>query len=354
LPPPLGGVASIVKILHDGLSKDKRVIFVSPMNLSSPYGVVKFRFLFNFFRLVSAIFLIKSGGKVLLFSSAYKSFYEKILWALVIIFFRRKPVLVMVDGGFPYFWSRMIPPIRIIISLIICNKNFQLIAQSASWRQYYKGLFPGANISVVNATCSGGFILDPENPYSSKSSINLLYVGWVIPEKGILDLLDAIKILLEDSKPLRLRIIGPLFDRASFWKEQALKRGVSDYVTFAGSVHGSENIIRELDLASIFVFPSHFEGFPVALLEAIARGLPCIGTRVGGIPDVLDDGRAGLLVDPKNPQQIASAIELLMTNKDLVSDLSFRAFSRSRTEYSFAECIKSYKRVLELIDTYGD
>ena len=320
LPPPLGGVASIVKILHDSLSEDTRVIFVSPVPSLRSNAAIKFRFLFNFYKLLKSIFLIKSDGKVLLFSSANKSFYEKILWALVTIIFRRKPVLVMVDGNFPYFWSRLNPPIKFIISLIICHKSFQLITQSPSWEKYYKVLFSGANVSIVNATCSSNFLADQKNPYFRKGSINLIYIGWVIPEKGVLDLLDAMGFLLNATIDVNLRIIGPLFDRASYWEGEALKRGVADHVTFVGSLHDSANVIRELDLASIFVFPSHFEGFPVALLEAISRGLPCIGSSVGGITDILDHGKAGLLVDPKNPKQIASAIERLIRDGDLVAD----------------------------------
>ena len=289
------------------------------------------------------------GGRVLIFTSAYSSFYEKIFWAILIICTCRKPVVVSVDGNFPNFWINTPGFLRWFFRNLITYSGLIFVCQSQNWQNYFKTIFPGANICVVGATCAEDFFVAPiVNGSRTQESIKLLYIGWVIREKGVLDLLDAIAILAKKVSHFHLDIVGPVFDESQYWLNEVAGRGLQSKVNFIGSVSSKAELIKLLDDSTIFVFPSHFEGFPVVLLEAIARGCPCIGTNIGGIPDILNDGQAGLIVEAHNPMQLADALLNLLDNPQLMDALSINAYSRAREVYSYQKCIDSYCRILNV------
>ena len=111
--------------------------------------------------------------------------------------------------------------------------------------------------------------------------------------------------------------MGPLFDKDDIREQTINIRGISKQVKFLGVISDRKKLIQELDAASIFGFPFHFEGFHVVLLEAITKGLPCVGTSVGGILDILDKGLADILVKPNAPQKLVEAMIKLINDKDL-------------------------------------
>lgn len=92
----------------------------------------------------------------------------------------------------------------------------------------------------------------------------------------------------------------------------ASRHGVAGQVTFAGQLSSREEVFAQLDQADLFVLPSRQEGLPRAMIEAMARGLPCIGSSVGGIPELLD---ADHLVPPDNIEALADALLQLGTDR---------------------------------------
>lgn len=348
LPPPVGGIASIVAMLHKGLADRQDIGFVSPIAKKNGLVSSLLRSLRNFFRLLFAIKKTRIGGRVLLFSSEAASFFEKTAWSILILALRRKPVVFMVSGLFPQFWENLNSIGHKFLTFLINRKSITLVAQSESWLNYYRSIFPSADIKLASATAAEDFFSHQRTGVSSKHPARLLFVGWIIPDKGIFDLLDAMVILVRTHPDVRLRLAGPLFDKDDAWKQAVAIRGISNQVEFLGVISDRKKLIQELDAASIFVFPSHFEGFPVALLEAITLGLPCIGTSVGGIPDILDNGVAGILVEPKAPQELAEALYKLITDNNLREEIATRASERAREVYSHSKFIDSFECLLGL------
>ncbi len=347
-PPPVGGVASIVAMLYQDFGRRRDVGFMSPQvkGMSSVTKII--RPLVNLVKLIFAITLVNKGGRSLFFTSAGNSFFEKLAWSLLVILMGRKPSLVMVAGNFPRFWDDCHPLLRKWSSKIVCNPSLELGAQSEGWQEYYRSIFPAASIKVIGATVAPAFFEHIRHENSPLRNHALLYVGWIIPEKGVLDLLDAMQILHVTHPEARLRIVGPLFGKEEYWKRAAADRGVAVQVEYVGAISDRQKLMAEFDAASIFVFPSHFEGFPVALLEAITMGLACVGTAVGGIPDILDHGKAGIVVAPRAPIELANALKSLLNDHRLVAKLSEQALMRARNVYSHSACIESYKNLLGL------
>ncbi|MBC7119211.1 MAG: glycosyltransferase family 4 protein, partial [Methanobacteriaceae archaeon] len=136
----------------------------------------------------------------------------------------------------------------------------------------------------------------------------ILFVGNLVPQKGIEYLIKAKKYLKKDSK---LVIVGggPLLKKL---KDITKKENIKD-VLFTGPRTDINNIMAAAD---IIVLPSISEGFPIVLLEAMAMGKPVVATKVGGIPEIVDE-KVGILVEPKNPRRLADAIEKLLSDEKL-------------------------------------
>lgn len=131
-----------------------------------------------------------------------------------------------------------------------------------------------------------------------------VYAGRLSAEKGVDTLLDAVARLPATRGSLNLAVLGDGPETAAL-KAQAARLRVLPRVRFVGAV---ANVADWLRAADLFVLPSRTEGLPVSLLEAMATGLPCVATRVGGTPQVLQDGHHGRLVPPEDPGALAAAL----------------------------------------------
>lgn len=143
----------------------------------------------------------------------------------------------------------------------------------------------------------------------ARTDVRLIAVGSMArPYKGFLDLIEAVALLREHGVDARLTIVGDGKERAGLERHADLL-GLRSVVDFVGQVPYPVGVRTHLDEADIFVVPSLTEGLPRSLLEAMARGLPCVGTRVGGIPEVLDPV---CLAEPGNGGSIASRLRALI------------------------------------------
>jgi glycosyltransferase involved in cell wall biosynthesis len=129
-------------------------------------------------------------------------------------------------------------------------------------------------------------------------------------------LVEALRCLAFESKiNAKLIIVGNGLERCSLERTVNLA-GLNDRVIFTGFVP-HDQIPSYIMAADVFVLPSLSEGLPNALLEAMAGGLPIVATKVGGIPEVIDEGINGFLVDSRNAEQIANKLLLLESDSAL-------------------------------------
>lgn len=128
--------------------------------------------------------------------------------------------------------------------------------------------------------------------------------GKLSEEKGVYDLLEACGRIAGVWPDMKLLYVGEGAEKAGISNE-ARRRAMGNRVVFAGLRRDVAHVYSAID---IFVFPSHSEGMPMALLEAMAMARPVIATRVGGIPEIVHDGVNGILVPPRDPEALARAI----------------------------------------------
>jgi lipopolysaccharide/colanic/teichoic acid biosynthesis glycosyltransferase len=151
-----------------------------------------------------------------------------------------------------------------------------------------------------------------------------LFMGRIVADKGIFELMDSFKNTYKDCPNLYLLIVGP--------DEGAIKEGLfssigkaQDRVRLVGFTRTPE---RYMSAADFFCLPSYREGFPISILDAAAAGIPTIGTSIYGISDAVQDGKTGLLVAPRNAKKLREAISRLYQNHELRNILGANAKAR--------------------------
>lgn len=172
------------------------------------------------------------------------------------------------------------------------------------------------------------------NPCSAKT-YDILFVGRLVREKGIDIFLKAIKILKNKySRNLKIVIVGngPLKEDLG---NLAVALGVNREVKLLGA---RKDVGKLMESSNIFVLSSRSEGLPMVALEAMSRGISIIATNVGGIPELIENGKEGILVPPEDSKALARAINNLLENKELREKLSQAAYKKVKKEFS----IKSY------------
>jgi glycosyltransferase involved in cell wall biosynthesis len=171
----------------------------------------------------------------------------------------------------------------------------------------------------------------------------ILFVGRLERMKGVDILLHAFALLHCDEKhPVELRIVGDGTLR-SHLEHLAHKLGVTHHVRFLGFVPAPA-VYREFASATIFCALSRTEALGNVFLEAQAAGCPIVATNVDGIPDIVEDGETGLLVDPEEPRDAAKAIEKLLSDAGLREQLS-TAGKQNAKSYDWDDIAKQYEAV---------
>jgi len=147
-------------------------------------------------------------------------------------------------------------------------------------------------------------------PATGGGPVRMLYLGYLGEPKGTYDLLQAFSTMETGGREAVLELVGDFMsvpDKDSLAEAAKGFSGPGRSVRLLPPVEGEEKLAF-FERADIFVFPSHFEGMPIAILEAMACGLPVVATAVGGIPDMIVDGRNGLLIPPRAPLELAAAL----------------------------------------------
>jgi colanic acid/amylovoran biosynthesis glycosyltransferase len=159
----------------------------------------------------------------------------------------------------------------------------------------------------------------------------ILCVGRLVPEKGQAVLIEALARLAERGRPARVTLAGEGPQRPEL-ERLAARLGVAEAVAFRGAV-GQEELRELYEAASVFCLPSFSEGVPVVLMEAMAMRLPVLSTTITGIPELVEDGRSGLLVPPGRPDRLAEALERLLEDPALCRQLGRRGREKVIAEF---------------------
>lgn len=227
-------------------------------------------------------------------------------------------------------------------------KNSYLITLSKNVSYDYEALSPKKLFVLNNG------ITDQIKQYTFRpksSSCSLLYFGYVDSSKGVIVLLDALQQLNYLNLDYTLDIYGVCKNISE--KELYIhisSRNLLQNVFYHGEIFGDDKyeIYKKADL---FVYPTMNDFFPLVILEAMQASLPIIATTTGSIPEILDYGNAGILVDPNNPDAISVNIRKLVQDYDL--RIHYAKNARNRFEQYYTEAMfhkNSYDIFCEILN----
>lgn len=207
-------------------------------------------------------------------------------------------------------------------------------AQASGGRAVPPGPSGGADVLTVFSSVlpEKDFPDYSEREIAPGLGIDLLFVGRLSVEKGLWDLLEAMARLKEgDGRPYRLNLVG----WSGHQEEERLRQetetlGLRKDVRFLGRKRHGAELYACYRSAHLFVLPSHTEGTPRVLVEALAFGLPVVATRVGGIGDLIEEGVNGLLVPPGDPAALARAVAEIAGDPGRYARISRANFRKAR------------------------
>jgi glycosyltransferase involved in cell wall biosynthesis len=187
---------------------------------------------------------------------------------------------------------------------------------------------------------------------TGKKSFNLVFVGTMAQlYKAPNILIEAIAGCVRSGLNIRLTMLGDGKHRSEL-ELQAKAFGIEKQVFFAGQLSGGNAVIDQLDQADLFVLPSYQEGLPRAMVEAMARGLPCIGSTVGGIPELLPPED---MVPPGNVSALANKIYEVLNDPERMAQMSARNLQKSaeyRDEVLQKQRVEFYQYVRDITEIW--
>ncbi len=172
----------------------------------------------------------------------------------------------------------------------------------------------------------------------AKKGFSIVAVGRLSIEKGYTYLIQAVAELVKEGYNIRLAILGQGQLQGEL-EQQVKALNLSDYIFFSGYIENARNYLEYFDLLCM---PSLTEGLPIVLLEAMDAGVPIIASQVGGIPEAINNGNAGLLVPPGDTSALKAAIINVIKHPDTAEQRSRLAVSKVRNIYSSEQMAKSY------------
>ena len=164
--------------------------------------------------------------------------------------------------------------------------------------------------------------------------------------KGHILLIQAFETVLNRFPNVKLIVAGEGYLEAKL-RNLVSSKGLDNHIVFTGFLENVREILACVDVA---VLPSYFEGMGRVLLEAMAMKKPVVGTRVGGIPDLIEDGVNGYLIEPGNETQLKEAILKILTGKELAKQFGANGRRKIQSRYSAAYMVEAietvYRRLL--------
>ena len=245
-------------------------------------------------------------------------------------------------GAFDSFFSNLPRPLQGRVARIF-RRSHGFVALSTQWQEFYASQLALRRDRIqimINPT-------DPTSPVPDRShrdGVQFLFLGRIDDHKGAFELLDAYRALPISSRATA-RIVFAGDGRVEELRRRAADVG-PDVVVHAWLDPEQRNHL--LATSDVLVLPSHQEGIPMAILEAMAYGLPVIATPVGGIPDVIRHGREGLLVEVGNRGALTAALARMVAEPALraSSGREARATAESLNVTTYAQRLLEFYRTI--------
>jgi glycosyltransferase involved in cell wall biosynthesis len=323
-----GGIAAVVSVLdQDGLFEREGVRYLATHAEGSRARKVRVA-LAGFWRTACAC-LAGRPAVVHAHAASHASFFRKSLLLLLARRCGARTIFHLHGGGFRDFATVESGPLARWWIRHTLEASSIVIALSDSWAAFLARFAPRARVRVVPNPVG----LTSLAPACTEEAGRILFLGRADESKGVYDLLAAVAALAPAFPGLRLAVGGD-GDLARL-RAHAAQLGIADRVEILGWI-GAQEKAGQLARACVFCLPSHAEGMPMAMLEAMAAGKAVLVSRAGGMPEAVADGDNGLLVPPGDAKALAAALSRLLSDPVLRRRLGARARDTAAQRFSTA------------------
>jgi glycosyltransferase involved in cell wall biosynthesis len=321
-----GGVAAVVSVLRgDGLFEREAVRYVATH--AEGARLAKARSALGGFWQTLRACLQQHPAVVHVHAASHASFLRKSLVLLVARLAGSKTIFHLHGGGFRDFATRESGPLMRRWIRHTLEQSSVVIALSEGWAGFVHGFAPAARVAVVPNSVPLPALPDA----GAEQAGRILFLGRLEAAKGVFELLEAGALLAPAFPQLRL-VFGGTGDTEGL-RRRAAELGIAGHIELPGWI-GPQQRDAELARASVFCLPSHAEGLPMSMLEAMAARKAVVATAVGGIPETLHDGANGLLVAPHDVPALAAALARLLGDAPLRTALAQGARATIAQHYS--------------------
>jgi len=272
------------------------------------------------------------------------SLVRKWILAATCMLLGQRYVVHIHSGAMERYIARQVTPIRAAVRFV-WNRASRIVCLSGNMREWLTQrwkIAPAKCVLVYNGLSEPS--LGNVRPATRQEPTVILFLGKLVEAKGVRTLLDAAEKLRDLGCSYRL-LVGGNGGVQAFLDEVA-RRGLAHTVEYLGWVIGDDKV-RLLANADIFVLPSHSEGFPVSIIEAMAFGVAIVSTNIPGVVDAVTHEQHGLLVPPRDDVALCDALFRLIENPAMRAKLAVAAQQRFMDRFTI-------KRTAEaLAELYG-
>jgi len=219
---------------------------------------------------------------------------------------------------------------------IICTSDFVMNNFLKNYKNKSRTITPSVDLEVFKAK-------------NHKINSKILYVGRMDKTskwKGINYLIGAIKIVKQKIPDVKLNLVGE-GDALQDYMDQANKLNLNKNISFLGALGGNK-LVAKYNYSNLLVLPSisEAESFGMVLIEAMACKKPVVGSNIGGIPYVIDNGKNGLIIPPKNSQALAEAIIKILENPKIAKKMGEEGYKKVKEKFNLNNQIEETNKVI--------
>lgn len=355
LPPPMSGIGSYYQtLLNSSLPRRVNLRFIDTSLRRRPgseTGKWSFSNIFSAvgdcFRFTREVIVYRPEVCHIATSVGLSFFKHSVCVAIARIFGSK--VLLHPHCSFYFFYERPGKAWQWFVRKVVALCH-GVVALSHEWNKLQQ-VVPACQIYYLpNAINLSGYMDIGQEKIAAKTDkpcVHILYLGHIGKDKGSFDLIEAAKKILKQKQNVFFELAGMEQVKGDIEQlnAQIADADFKQYIHIYSHVVGAEKM-KLFRSADIFVYPSYHEGMPMAVIEAMACGLPIVASNVGGLPDLVYPGLNGLLVPAGDPAQLASAIQSLVADPETKYCMQMGSFRMAQENFDVE------RLVLRLVETY--
>lgn len=336
-PDGLGGISRVAKTWRDaGLFDEYRINYIASVTDKKRNRMAFLLGAFHrFFRA-----LLLEADVVYVHTSSDNSFYRKLPFILLALVFRQRVVLHVHPAHFYDFVCQSRGGKRKLIDFVLMRVHAAVVL-SEGIKNNMERVMVGQPVFVLpnSVDCAR---LTNRLGYQRRVA-NLLYLGWFIKKKGVYDLVDSVGLLLEKGFSLTLDFYGT--KQVGALRAYVKSKGLESAIRVNGWI-GDEEKLKALYTSTMLVLPSHTEGMPNVILEAMATRTPIVSTLSGGLKDILKDEKNAIIAEVANPEHLSERIQECLENHCLREEMAENAYREVKEKYDVSVIKKAFGRIV--------